>query len=169
MEADNIENFSVFLNSQASQSGATILQGTAGEVQFKINSFASIPQKFRRTRYKTSITFKSSIVDGTTFNFLAHVHYIEIITGGQVFNMYGVRNNNAITIALEPMVVSGAAGLLTTTSSAYLKCESNLTTYLPSDTIIVRIKSSNTDTIATAFPHYCLQMSFEPIIHGEFN
>jgi len=169
MEADNVENFSVFLNSQASQSGATILQGTAGEVLFKINSFASIPQKFRRVRYKTSITFVSSIVDGTTFNFTNHIHYVEIITGNQVFNMYGVRSNNAITLALEPMVVSGPSGLLTTTSSAYLKCESNLTTYLPSDQIIVRIRNSNNDTIATAFPHYCLQMSFEPIIHGEFN
>jgi hypothetical protein len=168
MEADNIENFSIFLNSQASQSGATILQGTAGEVLFKINSFASLPQKFRRTRYKASITFVSTIVDGTTFNFLNHTHYLEIILGNQVFNMYGMRNNNAITLALEPMVVSGAAGLLTTTSSAYLKCESNLTTYLPSDQIIVRVRNSNNDTIATAFPHYCLQMSFSPIIHGEF-
>jgi len=87
MEADNIENFSVFLNSQASQSGATILQGTAGEVLFKINSFASIPQKFRRTRYKTSITFISEIVAGTTFNYLAQGLYVEIITGNQVFNM----------------------------------------------------------------------------------
>ena len=168
MEADNIENFSIFLNSQASQSGATVLQGTAGEVHFKINSFASIPQKFRRTRYKASITFVSNIVDGTTFNFLSHVHYLEIITGNQVFNMYCMRNNNAITLALEPMVVSGPAGLLTTTSSAYLKCESNLTTYLPSDNITVRIRNANNDTIATAFPHYCLQMSFAPIIHGEF-
>jgi len=169
MEADNIENFSVFLNSQASQSGATILQGTAGEVLFKINSFASIPQKFRRTRYKTSITFISEIVAGTTFNYLAQGLYVEIITGNQVFNMYGMRSNNAITLALEPIVVSGVAGVLTTTSSAYLKCESNLTTYLPSDQIIVRIKNCNTDTIATTFPHYCLRMSFEPIIHGEFN
>jgi hypothetical protein len=168
MEADNIENFSLFLNSQATQSGATVLQGTAGEVLFKINSFASLPKNFRRTRYKASITFTSEIVGGTTFNFLAHVHYLEIITGGQVFNMYGMRNNNAITLALEPMVVSGPAGLLTTTSSAYLKCESNLTTYLPSDQIIVRIRNANTDTIATTFPHYCLQISFTPIIHGEF-
>jgi len=169
MEADNVENFSVFLNSQASQSGATVLQGTAGEVLFKINSFASIPQKFRRTRYKASITFISDIVAGTTYNFLANGLYIEIITGSQVFNMYGMRNNNAITLALEPMVVSAVAGVLTTSSSAYLKCESNLTTYLPSDQIIVRIKNCNTDTIATTFPHYCLRMSFEPIIHGEFN
>jgi hypothetical protein len=168
MEADNIENFSLFLNSQASQSGATILQGTAGEVLFKINSFASLPQNFRRTRYKASITFVSSIVGGTTFDFLSHVHYLEIITGNQVFNMYGMRSNNAITLALEPMVVSGPSGLLTTTSSAYLKCESNLTTYLPSDQIIVRVRNSNNDTIATTFPHYCLQMSFTPIIHGEF-
>jgi hypothetical protein len=168
MEADNIENFSLFLNSQASQSGATVLQGTAGEVLFKINSFASLPQNFRRTRYKASITFVSSIVGGTTFDFLAHVHYLEIITGNQVFNMYGMRSNNAITLALEPMVVSGPAGLLTTSSSAYLKCESNLTTYLPSDQIIVRVRNSNNDTIATTFPHYCLQMSFTPIIHGEF-
>ena len=168
MEADNIENFSIFLNSQASQSGATILQGTAGEVLFKINGFASIPQKFRRTRYKASVNFVSTIVDGTTFNFLAHVHYLEIITGNQVFNMYGMRNNNAITLPLEPMVVSGPAGLLTTTSSAYLKSTSNLTTYLPSDQITVRIRNSNTDTIATTFPHYCLQITFEPIIHGEY-
>ena len=167
MESDNIENFSIFLNSQASQSGATILQGTAGEVLFKINGFASIPQKFRRTRYKASVNFVSTIVDGTTFNFLAHVHYLEIITGNQVFNMYGMRNNNAITLPLEPMVVSGPAGLLTTTSSAYLKSTSNLTTYLPSDQITVRIRNSNTDTIATTFPHYCLQITFEPIIHGE--
>jgi hypothetical protein len=169
MEADNIENFSLFLNSQASQSGATVLQGTAGEIHFKINTFASIPQKFRRTRYKASITFMSAIVDATTFNFLPHVHYLEIITGSQVLNMYGVRSNNAITLSLEPVVVSGVAGALTTASSAYLKCESNLTTYLPSDNIIVRIRNSNTDTIATTFPHYCLQMSFSPIIHGEFN
>jgi hypothetical protein len=169
MEADNIENFSIFLNSQASQSGATILQGTAGEVLFKINSFASLPQKFRRTRYKASITFVSTIVDGTTFNYLNHVHYLEIILGNQVFNMYGMRNNNAITLSLEPVVVSSGAGALTTTSSAFLKCESNLTTYLPSDNITVRIRNSNTDTIATAFPHYCLQISFAPIIHGEFN
>jgi len=168
MEADNIENFSLFLNSQASQSGATILQGTAGEVLFKINSFASLPQKFRRTRYKASITFTSNIVDGTTFNYLANGLYIEIITGSQVFNMYGMRSNNAITLALQPVVVSAPAGLLTTSSSAYLKCESNLTTYLPSDQIIVRVKSANTDTIATTFPHYCLQISFTPIIHGEF-
>ena len=168
MEADNIENFSVFLNSQASTNGATILQGTAGEVLFKINGFASIPQKFRRTRYKASINFVSQIVDGTTFNFISHVHYLEIITGSQVFNMYGMRNNNAITLPLEPMVVSGPAGLLTTTSSAYLKCESNLTTYLPSDQLTVRIRNSNTDTIATTFPHYCLQILFEPIIHGEY-
>ena len=168
MESDNIENFSIFLNSQASQSGATILQGTAGEVLFKINGFASIPQKFRRTRYKASVNFVSTIVDGTTFNFLAHVHYLEIITGNQVFNMYGMRNNNAITLPLEPMVVSGPAGLLTTTSSAYLKSTSNLTTYLPSDQITVRIRNSNTDTIATTFPHYCLQITFEPIIHGEY-
>jgi hypothetical protein len=169
MESDNIENFSIFLNSQASQSGATILQGTAGEVLFKINTFASIPQKFRRTRYKASITFVSTIVDGTTFNYLAHVHYLEIILGNQVLNMYGIRNNNAITLALEPMIVSGPSGALTTTSSAYLKCESNLTTYLPSDQIIVRVRNSNTDTIATTFPHYCLQISFSPIIHPEFN
>jgi hypothetical protein len=169
MESDNIENFSIFLNSQASQSGATILQGTAGEVLFKINTFASLPQKFRRTRYKASITFISSIVPGTTFDFVSHVHYVEIIIGSQVFNMYGVRTNNAITLSLEPMVVSGPSGVLTTTSSAYLKCESNLTTYLPSDQIIVRVRNSNNDTIATSFPHYCLQISFTPIIHPEFN
>jgi hypothetical protein len=169
MEADNIENFSVFLNSQAPNNSTTVLQGTAGEVHFKINTFASIPQKFRRTRYKASITFVSNIVDGTTFNYLNHVHYLEIITGSQVFNMYGIKNNNAITLSLEPVVVSGPSGLLTTTSSAYFKCESNLTAYLPSDQIIVRVRNSNTDTIALNFPHYCLQISFEPIIHGEFN
>lgn len=169
MEADNIENFSIFLNSQASTNGTTILQGTAGEVHFKINGFASIPQKFRRVRYKTSINFVSTIVDGTTFNFIPHVHYIEIITGNQVFNMCGLKNNNAITLPLEPVVVSSPTGALTTTSSAYLIAKNCLTTYLPTDSLIVRIRNANTDTIATTFPHYCLQMSFEPIIHGEFN
>jgi hypothetical protein len=168
MEADNIENFSIFLNSQASSAGATVIQGTAGEVHFKINSFASIPQKFRRTRYKASITFISNIVDGTTFNYLSQVHYLEINLGNQVFNMYGLRNNNAITLSLEPVVVSSPSGLLTTTSSAYLKCESNLTTYLPSDNITVRIRNANTEGISGSFPHYCLQISFAPIIHGEF-
>jgi hypothetical protein len=169
MEADNIENFSVFLNSQASTSGTTILTGTAGEVQFRINGFASIPQKFRRVRYKASINFVSNVVDGTTFNYFNHNHYLEIITGNQVLNMYGIRNNNAITIPLEPIVVSSPSTTLTTASSAYLVAKNIFTTYLPSDTIIVRIRNSNTDSIATAFPHYCLQIVFSPIIHGEFN
>jgi hypothetical protein len=168
MEADNIENFSIFLNSQASSAGATVIQGTAGEVHFKINSFASLPQKFRRTRYKASITFVSNVVDGTTFNYFNQVHYLEINLGNGVFNMYGLRNNNAITLSLEPVVVSSPSGLLTTTSSAYLKCKSNLTTYLPSDNITVRIRNANTEAISGAFPHYCLQISFAPIIHGEF-
>lgn len=168
MEADNIENFSVFLNSQASSNGATVLQGTAGEVLFKINGFALIPQKFRRTRYKASINFVSQIVNGTTFNPIPHVHYLEINIGSQTFNMNGLKNNNAITIPLEPIVVASPSGLITTTSSSYLIAKNSLTTYLPSDQITVRIRNSNTDTIATTFPHYCLQIVFEPIIHGEY-
>jgi hypothetical protein len=169
MEADNIENFSVFLNSQASANGATILQGTAGEVHFKINGFASIPQKFRRVRYKANINFVSNMVDGTTFNFTNHVHYLEIITGNQVFNMYGLKNNNAITLPLEVVVVSAPSGAMTTTSTAFLTCKNCFTCYLPSDSLTFRIRNANTDSVATTFPHYCVNIVFEPIIHGEFN
>lgn len=168
MESDNIENFSIFLNSQATSNGATVLQGTAGEVHFKINGFASIPQKFRRVRYKANINFVSNVVVGTTLTPLS-MYYIEIITGNQVFNMYGLKNNNAITLPLEVYVVGQNSTTLTTTSSSTFLCKNCFTSYLPSDQLTVRIRNASDDSIATAFPHYLINIVFEPIIHGEFD
>jgi surface polysaccharide O-acyltransferase-like enzyme len=167
MESDNIENFSVFLNSQASSNGATVLQGTAGEVQYKINGYALIPQKFRRVRFKVNINFASNVVAGTTLTPLS-MYYMEINAGSQVFNMYGLKNNNSITLPLEVYVVGQNTGVLTTTSSSTFLCKNCFTGYLPSDTIIVRIRNASDDSIATAFPHYLLNIVYEPIIHEEF-
>lgn len=160
MQTDDLPNFSLFLNTQSSiGNGVNILQGTAGEVLFKVNMSGLIPDNKKASLYKININFYSKQVDHSVLDSINSTFYLEIVTGTQIFNMYGLRNNNAITVPLERtnLLYNG------TNSTDIYSAKNCFTSMFPSDQIIFRIKSCANDAIATAFPHYTCNLVFEPI------
>lgn len=159
MIADIYPTFSIFLNSQATSNNATVLQGTAGEVRFTQNMDCLLPYEKRAKLYKISVNFYSKQVDHSVLDAINSTYYLEILTGNQIYNMYGMKNNNAITLPLERvnLLYNG------TNSTDIYQTKQSFTSQYPSDFILVRIRNAATDAIATAFPNYCISLQYEPI------
>jgi hypothetical protein len=166
MLADNGDNFSIVLNSQAT--GQNIQKiNNMGYMKYTNSINSLLPQNSVNKKYKISVNFVSVVCPQTT---LAgeNLYILEFATGNNIKNLYvngsSSTMTNSVMIPLEPWPSVMSASALVST---YWTCKTAFTGRFPSDTFEVRIRNASNFAITSAFPDYVLQATFEEILETQ--
>jgi len=163
MLADNGDNFSIVLNSQATGQNIQAINSNGYKKYF--NSLSSIlPDRLKNKKFKISINFVTTITPETTLAG-APLYILEFATGNNIQNLYqngsACSLTNSVMIPLEPWPsVMSATALVST----YWNAKACFTGKFPSDVFEIRIRNASDFAIQSAFPNYVLQATFEEIL-----